>query len=105
MRTVRSEPEGGAVLAYSEIHIPLAFGAVVRASNRSRQPIFAQIESRLRDLAALVVGNPATKRSFDELQTLVQVKTEELARTLESHFAVALIHIFDNFFCIQVISN
>ncbi len=46
MRTVRREPERGQLLAYSEIHVPLAFGAVMMESNRSRQPIFALIESR-----------------------------------------------------------
>jgi GntR family transcriptional regulator len=46
VRTVRREPASGAVLACSEIHIPLAFGVLVRESIRSRQPIFALIESR-----------------------------------------------------------
>jgi GntR family transcriptional regulator len=34
------------VVAYSEIHIPLAFGAVLTETKRSRQPIFALIERR-----------------------------------------------------------
>jgi len=46
LQTVRSEPAGGEVVAYSEIHIPLAFGAVLNESNRSGQPIFALIEKR-----------------------------------------------------------
>lgn len=46
VRTVRSEPSGRAVVAYSEIHIPLAFGSVLSEASRSRQPIFALIESR-----------------------------------------------------------
>ena len=46
IRTVRSEPTGRFVVAYSEIHIPLAFGAVLKDKARSRQPIFALIESR-----------------------------------------------------------
>lgn len=46
IRTVRSEPSGHAVVAYSEIHVPLAFGAALNESNRSGQPIFALIESR-----------------------------------------------------------
>jgi GntR family transcriptional regulator len=47
VRTVRLHPGGGAVLAYSEIHIPLAFGAVLAEAGKSRQPIFALIERRL----------------------------------------------------------
>ena len=46
VRTVRLEPAGRAVVACSEIHIPLAFGAVLRDIARSRQPIFALIERR-----------------------------------------------------------
>ena len=46
IRTVRREPSGRSVVAYSEIHIPLAFGAALKESNRSGQPIFALIESR-----------------------------------------------------------
>lgn len=46
VRTVRSDPTGEAVVAYSEIHIPLAFGAVLDEASRSRQPIFALIEKR-----------------------------------------------------------
>ena len=46
IRTVRFEPSGRAVVAYSEIHIPLAFGTVLDETARSRQPIFALIERR-----------------------------------------------------------
>lgn len=46
VRTVRSEPAGGAVIAYSEIHIPLAFGAVLEETAKSREPIFSLIERR-----------------------------------------------------------
>jgi DNA-binding GntR family transcriptional regulator len=46
LRTVRAEPSGRVVVAYSEIHIPLAFGAVLNESNKSGQPIFALIEKR-----------------------------------------------------------
>lgn len=44
VRTVRSEPSGHVVVAHSEIYIPLAFGAVLRGSGRSKQPFFALIE-------------------------------------------------------------
>jgi GntR family transcriptional regulator len=46
VRTVRLDPSGRSVVAYSEIHIPLAFGAVLTETKRSRQPIFALIERR-----------------------------------------------------------
>ncbi len=46
VRTVRLEPTGLSVVAYSEVHVPLAFSAVLKDANRSRQPIFALIESR-----------------------------------------------------------
>ena len=46
VRTVRQDPSGRAVVAYSEIHIPLAFGAVLAETKKSRQPIFALIERR-----------------------------------------------------------
>lgn len=46
IRTVRSEPSTNAVLAYSEIHIPLSFGAVLDEARQSGKPIFALIESR-----------------------------------------------------------
>jgi len=46
VRTVRKEPTGSAVVAYSEIHIPLALGSVLKNIARSRQPIFALIAAR-----------------------------------------------------------
>lgn len=46
VRTLRLDPTGQSVVAYSEIHIPLAFGAVLDESPRSREPIFALIEQR-----------------------------------------------------------
>lgn len=49
IRTVRSEPSGRAVVAYSEIHIPLVFGAVLDETAKSRQPIFALIEKRFHE--------------------------------------------------------
>ncbi len=49
IRTVRSEPSGRSVVAYSEIHIPLAFGAVLDETAKSRQPIFALIEKRFHE--------------------------------------------------------
>lgn len=49
IRTVRTNPSGRAVVAYSEIHIPLAFGAVLAETSKSRQPIFALIEQRFHE--------------------------------------------------------
>ena len=49
IRTVRSEPSGRAVVAYSEIHIPLAFGTVLGETAKNRQPIFALIEKRFHE--------------------------------------------------------
>lgn len=49
IRTVRSEPTTRYVVAYSEIHIPLVFGAVLKHNGPSRQPIFASIESRFHE--------------------------------------------------------
>lgn len=49
LRTVRSEPSGRSVVAYSEIHIPLAFGAVLQEIAGSRQPVFALIERRFNE--------------------------------------------------------
>lgn len=46
IRTVRSEPASSTVLAFSEIHIPLSFGAVLDEARQSTQPIFKLIESR-----------------------------------------------------------
>lgn len=49
VRTVRMAPSGRTVVAYSEIHVPLAFGAVLNEAAKSRQPIFALIESRFKE--------------------------------------------------------
>ena len=49
IRTVRSEPAGRSVVAYSEIHIPLAFGSVLDETKKSRQPIFALLERRFHE--------------------------------------------------------
>lgn len=46
VRTLRKAPTGRTVVAYSEIHIPLAFGAVLGEAAKSREPIFALIERR-----------------------------------------------------------
>lgn len=46
LRTVRKEPAGNSVIAYSEIYIPLAFGSLLRESGLKREPIFAQIASQ-----------------------------------------------------------
>ncbi|MES2529544.1 MAG: GntR family transcriptional regulator [Pseudomonadota bacterium] len=43
--TVRKESTGNSVVAYSEIHVPLAFGSVLNEP-LTRQPIFAQIAAR-----------------------------------------------------------
>ena len=49
VRTVRMERSGGAPIAYSEIYVPLTFGAVVSEVKTSRQPIFALIEERFNE--------------------------------------------------------
>jgi DNA-binding GntR family transcriptional regulator len=49
IRTVRLPPRGRTVLAYSEVHIPLAFGAVLKEAEKSREPIFALIERRFHE--------------------------------------------------------
>ena len=49
IRTVRSEPVGGVVVAYSEIHIPLAFGAIADEVMKSKQPVFTLIERRFQE--------------------------------------------------------
>lgn len=67
VRTVRSDPTGKSVVAYSEIHIPLAFGAVLDEENRSRRPIFALIEKRFsqtiteirQDITSVALTDPA----------------------------------------------
>ena len=50
VRTVRLEPSGHAVVACSEIHIPLVYGSVLKEAGRGRQPIFALIEKRFREV-------------------------------------------------------
>lgn len=49
VRTVRSERVGSAPIAYSEIYVPLAFGAVVSEIQSSKQPIFALIEQHFNE--------------------------------------------------------
>lgn len=46
VRTVRAEPSGREVVAYSEVFIPLAFGSVLNEANSSREPIFSLISTR-----------------------------------------------------------
>ncbi|MDB5890757.1 MAG: GntR family transcriptional regulator [Polaromonas sp.] len=46
VRTARKDPVGDSVVAYSEIHIPLAYGAALQGLSRSRQPIFSLIVHR-----------------------------------------------------------
>ena len=45
VRTIRQESSTDAVVSYSEIHLPLAYGAVIRHARRNRQPFFSLIES------------------------------------------------------------
>jgi DNA-binding GntR family transcriptional regulator len=49
VRTVRSDPASRAVLSYSEIHIPLVFGAVLDEAARSGEAIFALIERHFQE--------------------------------------------------------
>ena len=49
VRTVRTERSGGAPIAYSEIYVPLAFGAVLPEVKTSRQPIFVLIARRFNE--------------------------------------------------------
>lgn len=49
IRTVRRDPSGRTVVACSEIHIPLAFGAVLKEASKSTQPLFALIEQRFNE--------------------------------------------------------
>jgi DNA-binding GntR family transcriptional regulator len=49
VRTVRFVPGATRPIAYSEIYIPLAFGAVVPEVAGSRKPIFALIERRFNE--------------------------------------------------------
>lgn len=52
VRTLRLDPQGRTVVAYSEIHLPLAFGAVLDEAPRSREPLFALIERRFGETIA-----------------------------------------------------
>lgn len=49
VRTLRFASSGARPVAYSEIHIPLAFGSVLGDIANSKQPIFALIEQRFRE--------------------------------------------------------
>lgn len=49
LRTLRSANPGGKVIAYSEVHIPLAFGPVLNEVAGSREPVFALIERRFNE--------------------------------------------------------
>jgi GntR family transcriptional regulator len=49
VRTVRMAPGGRSVVAYSEVYIPLMFGAVLAEAASSRQPMFALIEQRFKE--------------------------------------------------------
>lgn len=65
IRTLRFAATGLAPVAYSEIHIPLAFGAVLADIPKSKHPIFALIEQRFhesiveirQDICAITVNN------------------------------------------------
>ncbi len=46
VRTARKDPAGKSMVAFSEIHVPLAYAAALRGLSRSRQPIFALISKR-----------------------------------------------------------
>ncbi len=45
IRTIRHEPADDAVVAYSEIHVPLAYGAIVKHAKKTRRPFFSLIET------------------------------------------------------------
>jgi GntR family transcriptional regulator len=49
LRTLRTNPSRRTVVGYSEIFLPLAFGAVLDEASRSKQPVFALIESRFQE--------------------------------------------------------
>jgi DNA-binding GntR family transcriptional regulator len=49
VRTVRSEKSGTGVVAYSVIHIPSAFGAVLKDSPRAGEPFFTMIQKRFHE--------------------------------------------------------
>ena len=46
IRTIRLAPANRTVVAYSEIYIPLVFGAVLEEAVQGREPVFALIERR-----------------------------------------------------------
>lgn len=46
LRTLRSDPDSGALIAYSDVYVPFAFGSVLREAARGRQPVFSLIEKR-----------------------------------------------------------
>jgi DNA-binding GntR family transcriptional regulator len=72
VRTVRSEPSERAVIAYSEIHIPLVFGTVLDETAKNRQPIFALIEKRFHETIVEIQQDIAviTKLQPDEADHL-----------------------------------
>lgn len=49
LRTLRCAAAGEHVIAYSEIHVPLAFGPVLNDVAGSREPVFALIERRFNE--------------------------------------------------------
>jgi GntR family transcriptional regulator len=49
LRTLRSASPRGKAIAYSEVHIPLAFGPVLSDIAGSREPVFALIERRFKE--------------------------------------------------------
>lgn len=49
LRTLRTNPSGRTVVGYSEIYLPLAFGAVLNEAAKSREPVFALIERRFHE--------------------------------------------------------
>ena len=54
VRTVRFDATGSSLIAYSEIHVPLAFGSVLADSAKSAQAIFALIEQRFQEKVATI---------------------------------------------------
>lgn len=49
IRTLRSEPQGLTVIAYSDIYIPLAFGAILGDVAKGKKPAFSLIEERFHE--------------------------------------------------------
>lgn len=49
LQTLRQDAAGLKVVAYSEIHIPLAFGSVVDDLADSKEPVFAHIQRRFNE--------------------------------------------------------